>query len=305
MLYNTILNTASTPYLTDFYPVHQLQSIYSSDCNYHDHLLILLSMADQQKFAKLKGTRILIIGGTSGIGYSIAEASIESLAAAVIVSSSNPSRVENAISKLKANYPSSSTEIIGYVCDLGNESSIETNIEKLLVEQCKKLDHIVYSAGDQLALKPLAEVDAPFIQKAGLLRFLGPILVAKHGVKVLPKASTSSYTLTTGVISEKPLPGGWTVVAGYAAGAQGLTRQLGLDLAPIRVNLVSPGPVNTELWDFLGDDVKAERMKSLASLTLTGNVARPEDVAEAYIYLMKDANVTGAMISTSSGSLLK
>lgn len=263
-------------------------------------------MTDQQKFAKVKGTRILIIGGTSGIGFSVAEASIESHAAAVIVSSSNPKRVQDAVASLKASYPNSSTEVTGYACDLGNEATIESNIENLLVNQCKELDHIIYSAGDQLALKPLAEVDLPFIQKAGLIRFHGPILTAKHALKVLPKAPTSSITFTSAVIGEKALPGGgWAAVSGYASALHGLTRQFAFDFAPIRVNSVSPGTVNTQLWDHMGEEAKANFIKGRAAFTLTGKVAVPDDIAEAYLYLLKDSNVTGAIISTSSGALIK
>jgi NAD(P)-dependent dehydrogenase (short-subunit alcohol dehydrogenase family) len=262
-------------------------------------------MTDQQKFAKLRGARVLIIGGTSGIGYGVAEGAIESQAAAVIVSSSSSSRVQDAVARLKASYPSSKTEISGYTCDLGDAATIENNIKHLLVDQCQNLDHIVYSAGDRLALKPLDQIDAQLIQKAGIVRFLGPILVAKYALKVLPKTAASSFIITSAKIAEKPLPGGWTVVAGYASAHYGLMRQLALDMAPIRINSVSPGFVTTEMYDFLGEDGKAARAKDAAEVSLTARTAVPEDVAEAYLYLMKDTNVTGATISTSGGSLLK
>lgn len=81
-------------------------------------------------------------------------------------------------------------------------------------------------------------------------------------------------------------------------------RGLALDLQPIRVNLVSPGAVDTELWKGMPEDAKKGMFEELAKKTPVGGVGKIEDVAESYLYLMKDRNVTGAMISTSGGHLL-
>lgn len=260
-------------------------------------------MSGPQKYAKLKGTRILIIGGTSGIGYAVAEASIESLAAAVTVSSSSQARVLETVSRLKATYPSTATEISGFTCDLSDSSTLDANLHQLLVGECKQLDHIVYTAGERLSFKAITEMDVPFIAKAGVVRFYGPLMVAKHAAKVLPATPTSSFTLTSGAVGEKPIPGGWTVQASYGAALHGMTRGLALELAPIRVNLVSPGPVDTELWDHMETEQRARALERMGQTTLTGRVGRPEDVAEAYLYLMKDSNVTGTVVSTSGGTL--
>lgn len=83
-----------------------------------------------------------------------------------------------------------------------------------------------------------------------------------------------------------------------------MTRGLALDLKPIRVNLVSPGAVNTELWGHMTAEQKEGMFKELSKKIPVGKVGSVEDVAESYLYLMKDRNVTGAMISTSGGHLL-
>ena len=83
----------------------------------------------------------------------------------------------------------------------------------------------------------------------------------------------------------------------------GLTRNLALDLKPIRANSISPGSTNTELW---GDDQRRQQLREMVSKTaLLGKPGSAEEVAEVYIYLMKDTNTTGVMISTSGGSLLQ
>ena len=65
--------------------------------------------------------------------------------------------------------------------------------------------------------------------------------------KALSGGPKSSITFTTGAVSEKPIPN-WAMINSYATGLQGMTRGLALDMKPIRVNLVSPGAVDTELW---------------------------------------------------------
>ena len=83
-----------------------------------------------------------------------------------------------------------------------------------------------------------------------------------------------------------------------------MTRGLALDLAPLRVNLVNPGAVSTELWDIIPVEQREGMQKSMKERTTTKKVAVPEEIAEAYLYVMKDTNVTGSSIDTNSGALL-
>lgn len=83
-----------------------------------------------------------------------------------------------------------------------------------------------------------------------------------------------------------------------------MTRNLALELKPVRVNLVSPGAVDTELWSGMPSEVKARMFKQIAETTPTGRVGRPEDVAETYLWLMKDSNATGTVATSDSGAYL-
>ena len=265
-------------------------------------------MPDQVKYtSKLNGTRILIIGGSSGIGFAVAEASIENGADHIIISSSNPDRVKLAVSRLRHAYPSTKCEITGHPCDLAQEDALESNIAKLFEFATSggtvKLDHVISSAGDSLAVKPLEEMDFAYIKKAGMTRFFAPLLIAKAAMKFLSPGPASSITLTTGMVSEKPIPN-WSVVGSYATGLQGMARQLALDLKPSRVNVVSPGAVDTELWDYLPEDSRKALKDSFAKTTTTGVIGTPEDLAESYLYCMKDHNLTGSMISSNGGGML-
>jgi NAD(P)-dependent dehydrogenase (short-subunit alcohol dehydrogenase family) len=260
-------------------------------------------MDAQQKYMnKLQGARVLVIGGSSGLGFGVAEAVLECGASKVIVSSSNESRVQAAVAKLKKSSLHSKAEILGHACNLGNEATLESNI-KALFSKVGELDHIVFSAGDSLAIKPLEDIDFAFVKQAGMVRFFAPLLVAKHGSKVLPRSTTSTITLTSGGISEHPSPD-WTVVAAYMTGVHGMTRNLALDLKPIRVNVINPGGVVTELWDSIPGEQRGLLMEEMAKKCATGSVGLVEDVVEAYLYCMRDKNVTGSVINSNGGYLL-
>ncbi|TGO52031.1 hypothetical protein BCON_0149g00190 [Botryotinia convoluta] len=250
------------------------------------------------KYQKLVSKHVLVIGGSSGIGYCVAEASLES-GASVTISSSSPDRVAKAVEKLKKSYPDG--KINGFPCDL-SKPSLEADVEKLF-EQTGKVDHIVFTAGDALSLIPLEKASLEDMQKAGQVRFFGQLMVAKVGSRYLSEGPQASITLTTGSTADKPMKG-WSIVTSFAAGLHGMARSLAIDLAPVRVNVVSPGPVKTELWNGMGQEEREKLFKEVEGKVLTKHVALPEEVAESYLWLMKDSNVTGTVVRSDSGMLL-
>ena len=263
-------------------------------------------MTDQTKYSnKLRNNCVLIIGGSSGIGYGVAEACLE-LGCTVIISSASASRVDASISSLQEAYPSVMSRIFGHAYDLSNPETLDSNIvslfEKAVQEADGQLDHVIYTAGDALSISPLEKVTLENIQQAGMVRFNAPLIVAREAAKYLKKSNTSSYTITTGLVSEKPLQD-WVIVGCYAGGNHTMARGLALDMKPIRVNAVSPGAVDTTLWK-MPDQEKQEAFRKWEAKMATGRVGQVEDVAEAYLYCMKDRNLTGSVISTNGGALL-
>lgn len=263
-------------------------------------------MPDQTKYSnKLRNNCVLIIGGSGGIGYGVAEACLE-LGCTVIISSASASRIAASISSLQEAYPSARSRISGHAYDLGNHETLDSNIvslfEKAVQEADGQLDHVVYTAGDALSITPLEKATLEKIQQAGMVRFNAPLIVAREAAKYLKKSNTSSYTITTGSVSEKPHQG-WVIVGCYAGGNHTMARGLALDMKPIRVNAVSPGAVDTTLWK-IPDQEKQEAFKEWGAKMATGRVGQVEDVAEAYLYCMKDRNLTGSVISTNGGALL-
>ncbi|KAF2224200.1 hypothetical protein BDZ85DRAFT_280809 [Elsinoe ampelina] len=264
-------------------------------------------MSDSTKYtSKLHGKRILIIGGSAGIGYAVAEASLEH-GAHVTISSSQPSRIDRAITSLLHSYPSAKSRLQGHPADMATSPTLESNIVSLLdfatEKNTKKLDHIVWTAGDALAVMPLSDLTVEKVTQAGMVRFFGPVMLGKHAGTYLNPGPESGIVLTTGSVSERPIPG-WAAPGGFATALHGLNRGLALDLKPVRCNLVSPGAVDTELWAGMSGEERRRRFEYFGEKSTTGRVGRVEDVAEAYLYLMRDQNVTGSLVSTNAGALL-
>ena len=240
----------------------------------------------------LKNNFILIISGSSGISHGVADKALAE-GAKVHIASSSKSQIWQSVDTLKKKYPQA--DISGQACDL-EDSQVDKNLENLL-ESTKPLDHIIYTAGDAFSIGSLDRMKVDAFHKAGYIRFAVPLLLAKYVPRYLNRGYQSSYTLTSGAGGKRPFAG-WSLVSSYLTGLQGLVRNLALDLQPTRVNLVSPGVVATPLHGPVG---VSEEFNKHTTLDKVGAV---EEVAEAYIYFIKDTNATSASISNNAGSLL-
>ncbi|GAQ11904.1 hypothetical protein ALT_9225 [Aspergillus lentulus] len=268
---------------------------------------------------KLSGTRVLIIGGTSGLGFAVARAALEH-GASVLLASSRPEKVQSALSRLRTFYPDEqfTTRIAGTTVDLGDESTLEANILTLLDKATQPdlfpsapspsasekilLDHIVFTAGDALKILPPTDpaLDPAYIRALTTVRVLGSMMLAKHVPTYMAQSARSSLTLTSGAVAMRPPPG-YSVGAMLGNAIIGLGRGLAVDLAPVRVNVVAPGAVRTELFGGLPEEV----IEGLKGRTLTGELGRPEDVAEGYLGVMKDGFVTGGVVQSDGGMSIK
>ncbi|KAK6072605.1 short chain dehydrogenase/reductase family [Seiridium cupressi] len=242
--------------------------------------------------APLTGQYILVIGGSSGIGFSVAKLALAG-GAKVAIASSSADKVNNAVSRLDG-------KASGHTVDLSAVDP-EAAIEKLLadVTVSGKLDHIINTAGRGLP-KPIAKLDLASANELARLPLFVPLFLGKLGPKYLKEGYNSSIILTSGQIAEKPAPG-YSVLSAFVSSQHALARNLAVDLAPRRVNVVAPGPTETEMWG-----ASAEFLRGFVSKqNLLGKPGQPDEVAEAYIYLMKNTDATGSVVSTNGGIILK
>lgn len=235
---------------------------------------------------KLAGKRIVVIGGSSGIGLAVAGGALEE-GADVTIGSSQASRIEEAMSHLHG-------RSTGAVVNVQNEASIAEFFQKL-----GPFDHLVYTAGDwgHRGVQRLADTKMEQFDRALSVRFSGALLAAKHGVPRIRKGG--SITFTGGLVAHRPRKGAPLSTA-MAGAVEHLTYGLAMDLAPVRVNAVCPGVIGTAVWG----ESAAEKFRAMTDPLPLPRMGEPEEVAEAYLYLMKGGYTTGQVLWVDGGRSL-
>jgi NAD(P)-dependent dehydrogenase (short-subunit alcohol dehydrogenase family) len=236
----------------------------------------------------VENQKIVVVGGSSGMGLATARsAALEG--AEVTIASSSQARIDAALTEL----PDSCA---GAVVDVRDEAQIAA-----LFERVAELDHVVFTAGDAFTPRPLADLSLGDARAIFGVRFWGAVTVAKYAApRIRPGGSIA---LTTGTVGQRPVPGAALAAAGAGA-AEGLVRGLAAELAPIRVNAVRAGAVRTPLWDAVPEPQREALFTRLAQRTLTGTVGKPSEIAAAHLYLMHNQFVTGTVITVDGGLLL-
>ncbi|MCG7606441.1 MULTISPECIES: SDR family oxidoreductase [Mycobacterium] len=235
----------------------------------------------------LKNARVLIIGGTSGIGLGVA-AAVADRGGIPIVVSRNQSNVDLAIAGLGENAR-------GMTVDLTDPASLGH-----LVDEVGPIEHLVFSAGEPLTMVGLADLTPATITEFLGTRFIGQL----QAVRVFAPTITpgGSITLTSGTAADKP---GLGVLPTAVCGAiNAMTKALAVELAPLRVNTVAPGPIRTPLWSALGEADREAVYEQFASNLPVGRIGEPSDTALAYAYLMEQEFGTGVVLTVDGGATL-
>lgn len=239
----------------------------------------------------LTGQRVVIIGGSSGIGFAVAQAARDE-GAKVVIGSSNPDHVDAAVAKL-------GKDATGWAVDVRDEASVAEFFARI-----DAFDHLVYTAGDWGAARgggPVAELDLTSANSTFTVRFWGALAAIKHAQGRI--SSNGSITITDGVIAHRPRKG--AVLSTAMAGAiEHLTRALAVDLAPLRINAVCPGYVLTEVWNSIPAERREAQLKSMTARQPLPRAGDPGEVAEAYLYLMKAGFSTGQVLIVDGGMSL-
>jgi NAD(P)-dependent dehydrogenase (short-subunit alcohol dehydrogenase family) len=232
----------------------------------------------------LLGQTVVVIGGSAGIGLETARYA-RAAGAEVVLTARKSARLEQAGLELGAR----STAAF----DSGDSASLERFFEQLPTP----IDHVMVSGGGPRYKRPL-EMDTEEARAALSEHMLLAIAVARSVVGRVRRGGT--LLLIGGTGGRRICPGS-AIVSAVTAAMPALTAGLALDLAPIRVNLIAPGFVDTPLSaSLLGDDLDTRREELRATLPV-GRVVGPADVAALAVHLMINTAVTGATYDIDGG----
>lgn len=241
--------------------------------------------------ATLMGKKVVVIGGSSGIGLGVAAAALKSGAELVIVGRS-PEKLQAAERTLASD---------GRVRTLAADMTQEAEVARLF-DEVGAFDHLVSTAGTPPPGDPIDRTDIDVVRRFVDNKLIGAVLVAKHAVRTL--STGGSMTFTSGINKDRPPVPGGSVVSAIAGSFSYFARALSLELAPTRVNVVSPGWVDTPMFDELVGEAKSGYFEAMAARLPAGKIATPADVAPAYIYAMESDFTTGQTIHIDGGQSL-
>jgi NAD(P)-dependent dehydrogenase (short-subunit alcohol dehydrogenase family) len=236
----------------------------------------------------LANKRVVIIGGTSGIGLATAHAAVEQ-GAEVIVASSRQRSVDAALGEL-----SSSTT--GHILDVLDSAAVAAFFEAI-----EEFDHLAYTAGESLTLMPVDGMNIDQARGFFQVRFFGALNAVSIGARHIRPGG--SITLTSG--SARTRPGaGWSVASSLCGATTSLAGALAVELAPVRVNVVEPGIVRSPLWSGMSAEDQQAMYDQQAAILPAGRVGEVDDIARAFVYSMSQQFMTGTSIPVDGGVLL-
>ncbi|MCZ7373362.1 SDR family oxidoreductase [Micromonospora sp. WMMC250] len=233
---------------------------------------------------ELENRSVLVIGRSGGIAGAIVSA-VRASGATVVVASRNRDALADAYGE----------EVTVESVDVTDEASVAA-----LAERLGRVDHVVSTASAR-ARGRLSDLQPAAVLRSLSTKVLGPILLAKHLAPRMPQ--DGSFVFFSGATARKPVPG-MLAVAATNGGVDAVTQALAVELAPLRVNSVSPGTIDSGAYDALGEQQKADLFASRAARNPAGRVGHPDDVVRAVLYALSSTFTTGTTLAVDGGETL-
>ena len=239
--------------------------------------------------ANLNTKRVVITGITGGIAKATA-VRLAAQGADVVVSARSEEKLEQALADLAG-------KISGYVMDLREEESV-----KSFFENVGEFDHLITPAATSM-FSPIAEMNLPAARELLETKQWGQMLCVHHALPYLHKEG--SITLFSGTVTQKPLPGA-SIFAAAGAASEASGRIWAYELAPIRVNTIVPGVIETDVWSTLAGSQEAARdqLKGIAGILPVNRVGTGDDIAKAVSFLVDNTFVNGISLVVDGGHRL-
>lgn len=237
----------------------------------------------------LRGQRVVVVGGTSGMGLGAVLAAARA-GAEVVVAGRRPVAERDVLQP-------EGVRLEHAVVDVTDEASVRTMFDGI-----DKLDHLFVTASPRTGSRgAFLDQDVAAAQEFMNGKFFGSWACARYAAPRMPPGG--SITFLTGGAAVRPRPGVSMVTAAFAA-LEAFSRALALELGPLRVNTIRPGLVDSDMWTFL-DDAAREKLRQKTRETFpVRRIGTIEDIGHAALFLMTNPYVTGAVLEVSGGETL-
>lgn len=233
----------------------------------------------------LGNARVLVLGGSSGIGHAVATMAANSGAHVAIAS-----RSAEKLAQARSATPAIAE---AHVLDMAHYEEVAGFFSELA-----DWDHVIV-AGSDTASGPLRELPLPAAYAAMQNKFWGAYHVAR-ACRVRPGGS---LTLVSGVFSIRPSKAA-VLQGAINAALEGLMRGLALELAPVRVNAISPSVTDTPLWNKLTPEARLRKFDAYAQRVPLGRIAQAEDIAQAILGVAGNPGISGSTLLVDCGDAL-
>jgi NAD(P)-dependent dehydrogenase (short-subunit alcohol dehydrogenase family) len=234
-------------------------------------------------------TKVVVVGGSSGVGLAVAKAAAAA-GATVVIASRSAEKVERA---RQAALP---LALEGRTLDVADEAAVQR-----FFAETGPFDHLVTTPVIFTSRAGLAEQATAEFRTLFDIKFWGQYYAARYAAPFLRPGG--SITLSSGQLSHRPVRG--SVPRASVNGAvEALGRALAIELAPVRVNTVCAGVIATERWNDIEAGERAASFARIARALPVGRIAVPEDVAHTYLYAMTNRFTTGTTILVEGGAVL-
>jgi NAD(P)-dependent dehydrogenase (short-subunit alcohol dehydrogenase family) len=235
----------------------------------------------------LQDQHVVIIGGSSGIGLGVASACLEAGASLTLVGRA-PEKLDAAATRLGGGQ-----RVRTFAADVTEEAQVRE------LFQSRPPAHHVLLTSVHPYYQPIRQLDLAQARRTIDSKLVAALHVAKHA----NFAPQGSLTVTGGIAADRPGPGG-SVIAAVNGALVSLVRSLALELAPVRVNVISPGWIDTPTWDVVAGASKQQRFEQHARRLPVGRIGTTADTTSAVLFLMGNGFTTGEVLHVDGGHKL-